>query len=72
LPLATIPSAGVRIRAKGGGGQALDKLAAAMRELDCPVIGRIEDNGLILDFRCLIDEAGLLSTLSSLDRRVSS
>jgi L-seryl-tRNA(Ser) seleniumtransferase len=71
LPLATIPSAGIRIRAKGAG-HAIEKLAAAMRELDCPVIGRIEDNGLILDFRCLIDEAGFLSTLSSLDRRVSS
>lgn len=68
LPLATIPSAGVRIRAKGGGGQALDKLAAAMRALDRPVVGRIEDNGLVLDFRCLTDEAGFLSALSLLDR----
>jgi L-seryl-tRNA(Ser) seleniumtransferase len=68
LPLATIPSAGVRIRAKGGGGQALDKLAAAMRAVDRPIVGRIEDNGLLLDFRCLIDEAGFLSVLSLLDR----
>lgn len=68
LPLATMPSAGVRIRAKGGG-QALEKLAAAMRALDRPVVGRIEDNSLVLDFRCLTDEAGFLSALSLLDCR---
>jgi L-seryl-tRNA(Ser) seleniumtransferase len=68
LPLATIPSAGVGIRAKDGGGQALEKLAAAMRALDRPVVGRIEDNSLVLDFRCLTDEAGFLSALSLLDR----
>jgi L-seryl-tRNA(Ser) seleniumtransferase len=68
LPLTTIPSAGVGIRAKDGGGQALEKLAAAMRALDRPVVGRIEDNSLVLDFRCLTDEAGFLSALSLLDR----
>jgi L-seryl-tRNA(Ser) seleniumtransferase len=67
LPLATIPSAGIRIHAKHGGGQALEKLAAAMRALDRPIVGRIEDNSLILDFRCLTDEAGLLLALSLLD-----
>jgi L-seryl-tRNA(Ser) seleniumtransferase len=68
LPLTTIPSAGVGIRAKDGGGQALEKLAAAMRALDRPVVGRIEDNSLVLDFRCLTEEAGFLSALSLLDR----
>nr|WP_041319864.1 L-seryl-tRNA(Sec) selenium transferase [Hyphomicrobium denitrificans] len=68
LPLATLPSAGIRIHVKHGGGQALEKLAAAMRALDRPIVGRIEDNSLILDFRCLTDEAGFLSALSLLDR----
>jgi L-seryl-tRNA(Ser) seleniumtransferase len=66
LPLDTIPSAGLVIRSTAGGG-ALDRLAAALRNLKQPVIGRIEDGGLILDLRCLTDEVGFLSALSTLD-----
>jgi len=66
LPLDTIPSAGLVIRSSAGGG-ALDRLAAALRNLKQPVIGRIEDGGLILDLRCLTDEVGFLSALSTLD-----
>ena len=66
LPLDTIPSAGFVIRSTAGGG-ALDRLAAALRNLKQPVIGRIEDGGLILDLRCLTDEVGFLSSLSTLD-----
>jgi len=65
LPLDTIPSAGLVIRSLAGGGT-LDQLAAALRNLERPVIGRIEDSGLILDLRCLTDEVGFLSTLSTL------
>jgi L-seryl-tRNA(Ser) seleniumtransferase len=68
LPLDTIPSAGFVIRSLAGGG-ALDRLAAALRNLERPVIGRIEDGGLILDLRCLTDEVDFLSALSALDRR---
>jgi L-seryl-tRNA(Ser) seleniumtransferase len=67
LPLDTIPSAGLVIRSHGGGG-ALDRLAAALRGLARPVIGRIVDGGLTLDLRCLTDEAEFLSVLSRLDR----
>jgi L-seryl-tRNA(Ser) seleniumtransferase len=66
LPLDTIASAGLVIRSKAGGG-ALDRLAAALRSLAQPVIGRIEDGGLIFDLRCLTDEAAFLSVLSGLD-----
>ena len=55
LPLATIPSAGLAIRAKTRGGL-LEKLSARMRALHVPVIGRIEDDALRLDLRCLADE----------------
>jgi len=55
LPLATIPSAGLAIRAKTRGGL-LEKLSARMRALHVPVIGRIEDDALKLDLRCLADE----------------
>src|SRR5262249_27739068 len=67
-PLETSPSAGLVIRSLLGGG-ALDRLAAALRNLERPVIGRIEDGGLILDLRCLTHEAGFLSALSTLDSR---
>ncbi|MEJ1977745.1 MAG: hypothetical protein WDN49_18175 [Acetobacteraceae bacterium] len=66
LPLDTIASAGLVIRPRAGGG-ALDRLAASLRSLARPVIGRIEDGGLVLDLRCLTDEAAFLATLSALD-----
>jgi L-seryl-tRNA(Ser) seleniumtransferase len=68
LPLDTIPSVGLVIRSLAGSG-ALDRLAAALRNLERPVIGRIEEGGLILDLRCLADEVGFLSALSTMDRR---
>jgi len=66
LPLDTIASAGLVIRS-GAGGRALDQLAAALRGLTRPVVGRIEDGGLTLDLRCMTDEAAFLSQLSGLD-----
>jgi L-seryl-tRNA(Ser) seleniumtransferase len=66
LPLYTIASAGLVIRSSAGGG-ALHRLAAALRNLSRPVIGRIEDGGLVLDLRCLTDQTGFLSALSRLD-----
>ncbi len=63
LPLDTIASAGLVIRPGVGGGGALDRLAASLRGLPRPVIGRIEEGGLVLDLRCLADEAAFLSTL---------
>ncbi|MBV8473910.1 MAG: L-seryl-tRNA(Sec) selenium transferase [Hyphomicrobiales bacterium] len=66
LPLDTIASVGLVIRADAGGG-ALGRLAAALRGLTWPVIGRIEDGGLTLDFRCLVNEAAFLSVLAGLN-----
>jgi L-seryl-tRNA(Ser) seleniumtransferase len=63
LPLDTIPSAGLAIH--GGG---LERLAAALRGLSMPVIGRIEDGALKLDLRCLTDEAMFLATLGGLNK----
>jgi L-seryl-tRNA(Ser) seleniumtransferase len=65
LPLDTIASAGLVIRSRAGGG-ALQRLAAAFRDLRWPVIGRIDDDGLIFDLRCLTDEATFLSVLPGL------
>jgi L-seryl-tRNA(Ser) seleniumtransferase len=66
LPLDTIASAGLMIRPRNGGG-ALDRLAAALRGLRRPVIGRIADDGLMLDLRCLTDEDEFISVVSELD-----
>jgi L-seryl-tRNA(Ser) seleniumtransferase len=68
LPLATIPSAGLAVRPRGrrGTGRALASLAAALRALPMPVIGRVDDNALILDLRCLDDEKGFVANLAGL------
>ena len=69
LPTQTIPSAGLAIRpstGKRGSGAALERLAAAFRNLPLPVIGRLQEGTLILDFRCLEDEAAFLAQLSAL------
>ncbi|MGL1765608.1 hypothetical protein ACSTIG_23580, partial [Vibrio parahaemolyticus] len=54
LPLETLPSAGLAIApmTKKGAGSRLDALAAAMRALPRPVIGRIHDDRFLLDLRC--------------------
>ena len=46
-----------------GQGTALKQMAAALRALPMPIIGRIEDDSLLLDLRCLDDEAGFLRQL---------
>lgn len=69
LPVETIASAALAIRPAGDGrgGGRLDALAAALRRLPVPVIGRIERQKLLLDLRCLEDEARLVASLASLD-----
>jgi len=66
LPTQTLPSAGLAIRAVDGSGTRLNALSAALRALTVPVIGRIEDNALVLDFRCLEDETGFADNLMNL------
>jgi L-seryl-tRNA(Ser) seleniumtransferase len=64
LPLDTLPSAGLTVRTESNG--ALERLGGALRALPRPVIGRIVDNGLLLDLRCLRDEEAFVSNLSTL------
>lgn len=85
LPVERLASAGLAIAPVGGGGvgrgagrgmgrgtgRQLDRLAAVLRSLPVPVIGRIADDRLVLDLRCLEDPtvlqrqlAGLRSTLA--------
>jgi len=67
LPVDRLPSAALAIRFTGRGG-GLDRLAARLRALPRPVIGRIHDQALLLDLRCLEadGEAALLAQLPRL------
>ena len=69
LPLATVPSAGLAIRpvTTKGGERALAALAAVLRRLPSPVIGRIEGHALVLDLRCLEDAEEFAANLVGLD-----
>jgi L-seryl-tRNA(Ser) seleniumtransferase len=68
LPLVTVPSAGLAIRPAGRrGGRLLKRLAAGLRGLKIPVVGRIEDQALLLDLRCLDDESAFTRNIASLD-----
>jgi L-seryl-tRNA(Ser) seleniumtransferase len=67
LPVDRLPSAGLAIApvlsGKRGAGTALETLATALRGLPVPIIGRIDDDRLLLDCRCLDDVAPVLAQL---------
>ncbi|AZY50478.1 L-seryl-tRNA(Sec) selenium transferase [Bordetella avium] len=68
LPVDQLPSFGLAIRYLGRGraGRHLERLQTRLRELPTPVVGRIDDDVLWLDLRCLEtrDEAGFLAQLA--------
>jgi len=70
LPVDRLPSAGLRCApasgAKRGRSSKLQALAAALRALPTPVIGRVHDGALTLDVRCLDDETGFVAQLDRL------
>ncbi len=68
LPTEVIPSAGIALRVADtrSKGRALMALATALRTLDQPVIGRVENDALVLDLRCLEDEAAFVRNLATL------
>ncbi|HEL4237455.1 TPA: L-seryl-tRNA(Sec) selenium transferase [Stenotrophomonas maltophilia] len=65
-PQAQLASAGLRVTSTRRGG--LDRLAKRLRQLPQPVLGRIADDALWLDLRCLepADEAAFLAQWSTL------
>jgi L-seryl-tRNA(Ser) seleniumtransferase len=68
LPRETIPSAGLAVQpiARPSAGRLLADLAASLRGLPIPVIGRVENRALLLDLRCLDDEEGFVANLAAL------
>jgi L-seryl-tRNA(Ser) seleniumtransferase len=69
----SLRSAGLAIAPvqKRGAGRALESLERSLRALDRPVIGRIAEQQLLLDCRCLEDETELGSQLPALARLLS-
>jgi L-seryl-tRNA(Ser) seleniumtransferase len=69
LPVDVLPSYGVAIRLASGkrAGRQLNRLEKILRELPRPVIGRIADDALRLDMRCLepADEAAFIAQLQA-------
>jgi L-seryl-tRNA(Ser) seleniumtransferase len=67
LPGEVLPSAALAVRTgKAKAGAALRRLAARLRDLPVPVLGRIAEDQLLLDLRCLQDEVGFIAQLSVL------
>jgi L-seryl-tRNA(Ser) seleniumtransferase len=68
LPIDRLPSSGLALAPAAGrrGGRALESLAAALRALPLPVLGRIADGKLLLDLRCLEDAAPFVAQLPRL------
>ncbi|MBO0737200.1 MAG: L-seryl-tRNA(Sec) selenium transferase [Alphaproteobacteria bacterium] len=66
LPVSLLSSTALALRPLGNrSGTAVEALARALRALPIPVIGRIETGRVLLDLRCLEDEAGFLDQLQS-------
>jgi L-seryl-tRNA(Ser) seleniumtransferase len=63
-PLETLPSAALAaVPPAKRGGAGVEAFARRLRSLPVPVIGRVHDGALLLDLRCLDDEAGFLDAL---------
>ena len=69
LPLDVLPSAALRLCSTSGNrrerSRALRQLAERLRQLPQPVIGRIADDSLLLDCRCLEDPQALRTALGA-------
>jgi L-seryl-tRNA(Ser) seleniumtransferase len=69
LPVETLPSAGLALAPTAKRRGAADALSRAFRALPVPVIGRIHEGELVLDVRCLEDEAAFVAQLGRLNLR---
>lgn len=69
LPLDLLPSAAVRLTPLAGNkrqrSRQLKDLSARLRQLPIPVVGRISEDTLLLDCRCLEDSGAFLAQLEA-------
>jgi L-seryl-tRNA(Ser) seleniumtransferase len=76
LPVDRLPSAGLAIApllpARRGVGTALEALASALRALPRPIIGRIAEDRLLLDCRCLDEATEVTQQLGALREWLAS
>jgi L-seryl-tRNA(Ser) seleniumtransferase len=66
LPVSLLTSTALALCPISRSGAAVEALARALRSLPIPVIGRIEAGRVLLDLRCLEDEAAFLGQLPAL------
>jgi L-seryl-tRNA(Ser) seleniumtransferase len=67
LPVEVIPSMALALSpTKARPGSALKNLSRRLCRLPVPIVGRIADNRLLLDLRCLEDEDGFLAQIDHL------
>jgi len=72
LPVSLLPSAAIALRPlHQRSGAAVEALVRALRALPIPVIGRIDAGRVVLDLRCLEDEAGFIKQLDALSGTTS-
>jgi L-seryl-tRNA(Ser) seleniumtransferase len=66
LPISLLPSAALALQPLAArSGSAVEALARDLRALPIPIIGHIEAGNVILDLRCLEDEAAFIAQLES-------
>lgn len=70
LPVEQLASKAILLKPKKhkGVGKQLQQISAGLRSLPCPVIGRITDDTLVLDVRCLENTTQFLDQLKLLDK----
>ena len=66
LPIDSLPSYGLKITPLTGESISIEKLTEMLRELPCPIIGRITKQSIVLDCRCLENGGKLIEQLKKL------
>ncbi len=66
LPIDSLPSYGLKITPLAGESISIEKLNGMLRELPCPIIGRITKQSIVLDCRCLENGGKLIEQLKKL------